>query len=57
MTRARLELETAGFGEKLNQIDADVEREIEEAVRFAEESPEPGPELLEASTYAGPFAR
>jgi pyruvate dehydrogenase E1 component alpha subunit len=57
LTRARLELETAGFGEKLNQIDADVEREIEESVRFAEESPEPGPELLEASTYAGPFAR
>jgi pyruvate dehydrogenase E1 component alpha subunit len=57
LTRARLELETAGFGERLNQIDADVEREIEEAVRFAEESPEPGPELLEASTYVGPFAR
>jgi pyruvate dehydrogenase E1 component alpha subunit len=57
LTRARLELETAGFSERLNQIDAEVEREIEEAVRFAEESPEPGPELLEASTYSGPFAR
>jgi pyruvate dehydrogenase E1 component alpha subunit len=57
LTRARLELESAGFSERLNQIDAEVEREIEEAVRFAEESPEPGPELLEASTYAGPFAR
>src|SRR5882724_10776692 len=41
MTRARLELETAGFGQRLDAIDADVEREIEEAVRFAEESPEP----------------
>jgi pyruvate dehydrogenase E1 component alpha subunit len=57
LTRARTELEGAGRGERLNQIDADVEREIEEAVRFAEQSPEPGPELLEASTYAGPFAR
>jgi pyruvate dehydrogenase E1 component alpha subunit len=57
LTRARLELETAGFSERLNQIDAEVEREIEEAVRFAEESAEPGPELLEASTYSGPFAR
>jgi pyruvate dehydrogenase E1 component alpha subunit len=57
LSRARMELEGAGLGERLNQIDADVEREIEEAVRFAEESPEPGPELLEASTYAGPFAR
>jgi pyruvate dehydrogenase E1 component subunit alpha len=57
LTRARMDLEGAGLGERLNQIDADVEREIEEAIRFAEESPEPGPELLEASTYAGPFAR
>jgi pyruvate dehydrogenase E1 component alpha subunit len=57
LTRARLDLESAGLGERLNQVDADVEREIEEAVRFAEESPEPGPELLEAVTYAGPFAR
>jgi len=57
LTRARVDLEAAGLGERLNQIDADVEREIEEAVRFAEESPEPTAELLEASTYAGPFAR
>ena len=27
------------------------------AIRFAEESPEPGPELLEATTYKGEFAR
>jgi pyruvate dehydrogenase E1 component alpha subunit len=57
LARARNELEAAGFAERLAQIDAEVEREIEEAVRFAEESPEPGPELLEASTYSGPFAR
>jgi pyruvate dehydrogenase E1 component alpha subunit len=57
LLRARNELETAGLGQRLTDIDADVEREIEEAVRFAEESPEPGPELLEASVYSGPFAR
>jgi pyruvate dehydrogenase E1 component alpha subunit len=57
LSRARVQLEAAGLADKLGQIDADVEREIEEAVRFAEESPEPPPELLEASTYSGPFAR
>jgi pyruvate dehydrogenase E1 component alpha subunit len=57
LTRARMDLEAAGFADRVNQLDADVEREIEEAVRFAEESPEPTADLLEASTYAGPFAR
>src|SRR5262249_29430783 len=57
LVRARTQLETAGLGERLNQIDADVEREIEEAVKFAEESPEPSADLLEQVTYAGPFAR
>ena len=57
LTRARVDLEAAGLGERLNQIDADVEREIEEAVHFAEESPEPTADLLEQVTYAGPFAR
>src|SRR5215831_6257407 len=49
LTRARVDLESAGLAEKLTQIEADVEREIEEAVRFAEESPEPAVDLLEAS--------
>jgi pyruvate dehydrogenase E1 component alpha subunit len=57
LTRARAELEASGFADKLAEVDADVEREIEEAVRFAEQSAEPGPELLEATTYSGPFAR
>ena len=57
LLRARADLEGAGLAERISEIDADVEREIEAAVRFAEESPEPGPELLEASTYSGPFAR
>jgi pyruvate dehydrogenase E1 component alpha subunit len=34
-----------------------VEADIAEAIQFAEASPEPGPELLEATTYDGDFAR
>lgn len=37
--------------EELDWLDAEVEREIEEAVRFAEESPEPSPEELFADIY------
>jgi pyruvate dehydrogenase E1 component alpha subunit len=57
LLRARADLEAARLGERLEQLEADVEREIEGAVRFAEESAEPGPEMLEACTYAGSFAR
>jgi pyruvate dehydrogenase E1 component alpha subunit len=57
LTRARDELEHGGMGERVTAIDADVEREVEEAVRFAEESPEPSADLLESTTYVGPFAR
>ena len=32
-------------------------RQMLEAVKFADESEEPGPELLEPTTYSGPFAR
>jgi pyruvate dehydrogenase E1 component alpha subunit len=54
---SRTELEGKGLGEALAKIDAEVEEEIADCVRFAEESPEPGPELLEPTTYAGEFAR
>jgi pyruvate dehydrogenase E1 component alpha subunit len=57
LTRARVELETAGLLAELAAIDASVEREVEDAVRFAEESPEPTFDLLDATTYEGPFAR
>jgi pyruvate dehydrogenase E1 component alpha subunit len=57
LSRARTDLETAGLGEKVAELDAEIEHEIEEAVRFAEESPEPGIEVLEPATYSGPFAR
>jgi pyruvate dehydrogenase E1 component alpha subunit len=57
LTRARTELESSGMNDKLAEIDADVEREVEEAIHFAEQSPEPGVEVLEPATYSGPFAR
>jgi pyruvate dehydrogenase E1 component alpha subunit len=56
LARARHDLEAAGLGERAKQIEAEVEREVEAAVRFAEESPEPGPDLLEQVTYAGPIS-
>lgn len=34
------------------ELEASVEREVEDAVRFADESAEPGEELIEAYTYA-----
>ena len=57
LTRARSELDSAGLGGRLDEIDAEIEKEVQDAIHFAETSPEPGPELLEASTYSGPFAR
>ncbi|AUX43143.1 pyruvate dehydrogenase E1 subunit alpha [Sorangium cellulosum] len=57
LLRSRIELEEKGHGQKLDAIDKEVEDEIADAIRFAEESPEPGPEVLEPTTYAGPFAR
>jgi pyruvate dehydrogenase E1 component alpha subunit len=54
---ARNSLVEKGFGQaRLEQIEQSVEAEVVDAVRFANESPEPGPELLEATTYSGPFA-
>lgn len=54
---ARKALEERGQGSALERIEAAIEDEIADAVRFAEQSPEPGPELLEPTTYAGEFAR
>jgi pyruvate dehydrogenase E1 component alpha subunit len=56
--RARAELvDEKGLKDAVEKLEAEVEDVIADAVRFAEESPEPGPELLEATTYAGAFAR
>ena len=57
LLKSRNELLAAGLEQQLAALDASVEEEISDAIRFAEESPEPGPELLEATTYKGEFAR
>ena len=56
--RARTELvDEKNLKEAVEKLEAEVEDVIADAVKFAEESPEPGPELLESTTYAGAFAR
>jgi len=55
--RSQTELSAAGFGAELDAVDKEVEDLVQDAVRFADESPEPGPELLETTTYKGAFAR
>jgi pyruvate dehydrogenase E1 component alpha subunit len=57
LLRSRIELEEKGHRAALEEIEKLIQDEIAEAVRFAEESPEPGPEVLESTTYSGPFAR
>jgi pyruvate dehydrogenase E1 component alpha subunit len=54
---SRRELAAAGLEAELTKIDASVEEEIADCVRFAEESPEPTPDVLEPTTYLGEFAR
>jgi pyruvate dehydrogenase E1 component alpha subunit len=41
---------------EIAEVDASVEKEVADAVTFAEESPEPDASLLESTTYDGPFA-
>jgi pyruvate dehydrogenase E1 component alpha subunit len=50
---AEAALRAQGVGdEALRALEAEVDAEVEDAVRFAEESPEPGEELIEAFNYA-----
>ncbi len=56
--RARLALvDELGLKDAVEKLEAEVEDVIADAIKFAEESPEPGPELLEPTTYSGAFAR
>jgi pyruvate dehydrogenase E1 component alpha subunit len=55
--RSRSDLEAAGLGAELTNAEKEVEDVVADAVRFAEESPEPGVEILEPTTYKGAFAR
>ncbi len=55
--KAKDDLARDGYGEaRLSALEASVEEEVADAVRFAEESPEPDASLLESTTYDGPFA-
>lgn len=55
--RARTRLADEGYGEgRLKALEDDVEKEVAEAVKFANESPEPDASILEGTTYDGPFA-
>jgi pyruvate dehydrogenase E1 component alpha subunit len=57
VTVARKHLQEAGYDDaKIAAIDASVEAEVVDAIKFAEESPEPDASILESTTYDGPFA-
>ena len=55
--RARVQLEQEGFvASRLKALEDEVEQEVAAAVKFAEDSPQPDPSILESTTYDGPFA-
>jgi pyruvate dehydrogenase E1 component alpha subunit len=55
--RARVKLIESGYVEaRILQLEAHVEEEVADAVKFAEESPEPDASILAQTTYAGDFA-
>jgi pyruvate dehydrogenase E1 component alpha subunit len=57
LARARAKLAGEGYPEaRLKELEEAVEAEVAEAVKFANEAPEPDASVLEATTYAGPFA-
>jgi pyruvate dehydrogenase E1 component alpha subunit len=57
LVRARTQLLEMGLAEaRIGDLEAKVEAEVQAAIRFAEESPEPDKSILESTTYAGPFA-
>lgn len=57
IARAQAQLLSLGVTPaRITTIEAEVEEEVQAAVRFADESPEPEMSILEAATYSGPFA-
>jgi pyruvate dehydrogenase E1 component alpha subunit len=55
--RARAQLVEQGYAEsRLDSLEKSVETEVADAIQFANDSPEPGMDVLEQTTYAGPFA-
>ena len=57
LTRARRQLLALGRKEdELKALEAAVEEEVQDAVRFADASPEPDASILAPTTYSGTFA-
>jgi pyruvate dehydrogenase E1 component alpha subunit len=57
LVRARAKLVADGYGDaRVEQIEKDIEEQVKDAVKYADESPEPDASILEATTYVGPFA-
>jgi pyruvate dehydrogenase E1 component alpha subunit len=57
LPRARAALAESGMTEaRLDALEKSVEAEVADALKFASESPEPGLDVLEQTTYSGPFA-
>jgi pyruvate dehydrogenase E1 component alpha subunit len=55
--RARAALVERGMAESaIETLEKSVEAEVADAVKFANDSPEPGLDVLESATYSGPFA-
>jgi pyruvate dehydrogenase E1 component alpha subunit len=55
--RARTAVLEQGFGDaRMDALEKSVEAEVADAVKFANDSPEPTLAELEATTYSGPFA-
>jgi pyruvate dehydrogenase E1 component alpha subunit len=55
--RARTHVLEMGLGDaNLASLEQSVEAEVADAIKFANESPEPGLDVLEHATYSGPFA-
>ncbi len=57
VSRARAKLLELGANEsKVKELEDAVEAEVQAAIKFADESPDPDPSVLEPTTYDGPFA-
>jgi len=57
LLRARASLTEQGYAEsRLDALEKSVEAEVADGLKFASESPDPGLDILESTTYSGPFA-
>ena len=57
LLRARTTLVSALGEPRVLAVEAEIDAEVKDAIAFADAAPPPALELLEATTYKGPFAR